>query len=200
MNAQSYVRSDHPAHSAPPQQSNWLWMGLLSLVSIAGSAVFACAATFAAVAAVAGSQMTKRDALATVFLSWALNQAVGFGWLNYPQTWDSFAWGAAIGGAALISAVVAHAVANWLNGQPRSVAVACAFLAAFAVFEVGLLAANTLLPGDWSVFAPAIVASIFVSNAAALAGLLVLERLSQWLGLIGTIGRRPQGLGPVAKA
>jgi hypothetical protein len=41
--------------------------------------------------------MRKREAFALTGANWFANQIIGYGCLHYPRTWDSFAWGAAIG-------------------------------------------------------------------------------------------------------
>ena len=69
------------------------WIALLTVATIAGSLVFACATPFPALAALAALHMSRRDAFALTAVIWGANQIIGYGLLHYPQTWDSVAWG-----------------------------------------------------------------------------------------------------------
>jgi hypothetical protein len=40
----------------------------------------------------AAFNMPRRDLFALIGLAWLANQIIGYGFLAYPQTWDSFAW------------------------------------------------------------------------------------------------------------
>src|SRR3954462_4631533 len=82
-----------------------IWIALVSGSSVLFSLALACATPFAALATVSGLALRRGPALALVGTAWLANQAVGYGLLNYPRTPDSFAWGAAIGIAALAATV-----------------------------------------------------------------------------------------------
>lgn len=80
-----------------------VWITLVSVSSILFSLALACATPFAAIAAIAGIWMTARNAFVLTFAAWLANQIVGYLLLGYPTTWDSFAWGFAIGLAAMLA-------------------------------------------------------------------------------------------------
>src|SRR6202012_1350818 len=84
-----------------------LWIALLTGATIAASFVFACATPFPALGAVAALFMRKRDAFALTLVNWLANQIIGYGFLHYPQDFDSFAWGAVIGVGAVIATAAA---------------------------------------------------------------------------------------------
>ena len=78
------------------------WIGLLIMPSIVATGALACVAPFAAVAALAGLTLPRREALLTVLALWIGNQAVGFlsiqmelgavGIVLYPAP-PAFLWG-----------------------------------------------------------------------------------------------------------
>ncbi|MBS0521284.1 MAG: hypothetical protein JSR90_21480 [Proteobacteria bacterium] len=160
-----------------------LWIVLLTGASIGFSLVFACATPFAALATLAARTMTRRDAVLLVLAAWLANQAIGYGFLHYPQTFDSVAWGVAIGVAALAALAAALAV----GGEPLQTgpvfATAIAFAAAFAVYELILLATTLLLPASDGAFSLPVILDLLKVNAIALAGLLALAYLATSVGL-----------------
>ena len=176
----------------------WLWLGLLTAASALFSFGLACATPFAALGALAAANMGRRDAVALTLAAWLANQAIGYGLLAYPQTVESAAWGLALGAAALLGTLAACAVAKRLTGAGRVAGTAAAFAAAFVAFEATLYGASFLLPGGGEAFSPAVVGQILLTNAGALAGLLVLHRLGTASGLVA--GDLPRGAASVPAA
>jgi hypothetical protein len=173
------MRSKTMTTRSMPSPGELLWPALLAVAAIGGSWLFACVTPFAAFAAVAATTERPRTALATVALIWAANQAVGFAFLDYPHDASTLLWGLAIGAAALLATAAASLVAARLDTAQRWARLGAAFLAAFAVYEVGLLvpAAAT---GDLANFAPAIVGDVALLDLAWLAGLaLAIEALAR---------------------
>jgi hypothetical protein len=80
-----------------------LWMGLLVVLSVLFSLASACAVPLAAFAAIAALTISRRHALALIGSVWLANQIAGFAIHHYPLTSTTFAWGAALGGVAIIS-------------------------------------------------------------------------------------------------
>ncbi len=154
-----------------------LVIGSSSLFSLA----FACATPCAGLAAVAGTKMRRRDAFIVAMLAWLTNQALGYFILGYPRTWDSFAWGAAIGIAAAFATFIASESTRWMGTALKGSATA--FVCAFIVYEGALYAATSILPSSEAAFSLPIVARILEVNAAAFVGLLVLQRRSMTFGL-----------------
>ena len=161
---------------------------ILAGVAVLGSYALACAAPFAALAAVAALSLPISHALAAMAAAWLANQAIGFLVLSYP--WDAQAalWGAAIGIASIACVLASKAVLD-VAGSNAWLRPIVGFGAAFVVFELALLAWVPLL-GDGAMFAPAVVAEVLGYNAAFLAALLVLQ----------TVAFRSVGMGHVASA
>lgn len=153
-----------------------LWVPVLMLAAILGSFAFACAAPFAALAAMLALTTSARRGLALIAAAWALNQAIGYGALDYPRTADSFIWGAGIGVAALAATAVAYAAMPRLSALPLAARAVLSFLAAFAVFELALLAIGIAL-GDTAAFGAAIVAEVGLVNVLWFAALIAVHAL-----------------------
>ena len=137
----------------------------------------ACVTPFAALATIAGRSFNRTAAAAIVIVAWLLNQAVGYGLLDYPRTWDSFAWGGAIGIASLAGLALARLPV--LKKAPQPLAISAAFVGAFCAYEATLYAATWFLPSEPVAFALPVVAEVFVMNALALAILT----LARWLAV-----------------
>ena len=163
------------------------WIALLTSASLFASLALACATPFPALAALAALHLRRRDAIALVAVGWLVNQAVGYGFLNYPRTWDSFAWGGAllVGGLAALAA--AGAVQSLLRRGSglamRAVALLAAFAAAFAVYEGVLYAFTALLPIEADAFSMATVLFILKVNALAFVALYALQLAGEKLGV-----------------
>jgi hypothetical protein len=158
-----------------------LWIALIVAAGICLSTAFACATPFAALATLAALKLGRRDAITIVGLVWLANQAIGYGFLGYPWTWDSAAWGLAIG----LSAGLAFSAASGLSTtRPAPFALRLPFIGAFATYEFGLYAAGFVLPGSDGAFAATIVWHVFLLNAAALGGLMVAYHLAVLFGYV----------------
>lgn len=161
-----------------------LWVGLVAVSSVLFSLALACATPFAAIATIAGTRMPAGRALALTIGAWFANQLVGYLVLGYPTTWDSFAWGAVIGIAALAAVVAVLAVRMSLTSGGASVAVS--LVAAFVAYELVLFAATAVLPSGNKAFSLSVVVDIFSTNVLAFAGLLIMHRLAVSTGLLAT--------------
>ncbi|WP_257170338.1 hypothetical protein [Bradyrhizobium sp. SRS-191] len=170
---------DIPAHSpsgvrlAPVSQGHAaaFCFALLTTACALASFVFACATPFAAFAVIAAAMLPLRAALPAVLGAWLVNQGIGFGALHYPVDATTLAWGAVIGAAALVATVAARGVLRALRTSPASLAFAAALLAAYAAYELVLLAATPALGGAASFTLP-IVARLGLTSAAWLVGLV----------------------------
>lgn len=163
------------------------WIALLTAATVLFSLAFACAIPFAALACVAALKLERRDAFLLVGASWLVNQLVGYGVLNYPQTWDSFAWGAMIGIGALAATAAAFAIdANLRKGnaaQAMVLSAVASFAGAFVAYQVELFAATAFLPSGETAFSARVVLDILKINIAAFAGLLILQRVGEATGI-----------------
>jgi hypothetical protein len=158
------------------------WIATLTVATIASTVIFACATPFAALAALAALYMNRRDAFIVTGLTWATNQVVGYGFLNYPHSWDSFAWGVAIGVGAILATSVAQ-IGNGLRGFGWVLTALASFAVAFAGYEIVLYAATTVLPSDASAFSLPVVLYVLKINIVAFGGLLVLQHIGTRTGL-----------------
>jgi hypothetical protein len=98
---------------------------LLTVSCGLASFAFACATLFAAFAAFAGAILPLSAALAVVVTAWIINQAIGFGVLDYPVELNTFLWGFAIGAAALIATAVSTLVRRLPSIGRLALAPAC---------------------------------------------------------------------------
>jgi hypothetical protein len=163
-----------------------LWITLLTAASVASSLIFACATPFAAFATLAAINMKRADALMLAIVVWLANQFVGYGILHYPQTPDSFAWGAAIGIAALLATWIAASIGKHLLSIAPFLSAVVAFMGAFAAYELALYAASFVLPSSDGAFSWPIVADILKVNVLALIGLMILSAIGALVGLMRT--------------
>ena len=160
-----------------------LWMALIAAASLALSFVFACAAPFAALAALASLRLTRRQAAVIVVAGLLANQAIGFGVLDYPSDSLTMAWGAAMAAATLAALFSADAAASFLSNSHGLVRGGASFSVAFLAYEVALYVAALALGGAEAAFAGATIRQVFLIDASSFIGLLALERVLLAIGL-----------------
>lgn len=177
-----------PPAASVPNTGRRLRLTALAAATIPLSAWLACATPFPALATLAALHLGRRGTLAALALAWGLNQTIGFGLLGYPQDPATFGWGAAIGAAALAAAGAAG-LATRLPIRSEPLRAGLALLAAFAAYECGLAAAAWILPSGPDAYGPAVVARLFLVNAATLAGLVLADMLGRLLAA-GTVRTR----------
>jgi hypothetical protein len=159
------------------------WIALLTVATIAASFVFACATPFPALATLAALHMNRRDAFALIAVIWGANQIIGYGFLHYPQTPDSFAWGIAIGAGAMIATAIAAGAEKVVRPYGTIAAMPASFVLAFAGYEVMLRAAAAALPSHPDAFGMAVTLYVLEVNALAFAGLMALQFVGALIGL-----------------
>jgi len=176
----------HRLHtSLPPRvRRHLLWPSLLVAASLMFSLGLACATPLAAFAAAVALTSSRRDALVLILSVWLANQFVGFTVLGYPWTASTFAWGVALGAAAVLATLAGQWTAGRSADAARVVGFLLTALAAFAAYEAALFVVAVTLLGGTEDFTAAILGWIFVINAAAFVGLLVLHRLAVSVGLV----------------
>jgi len=176
-------------HSLSTTMRNALWIALVTLATVLFSFALACAAPFAALAAVAAVRMARGPGLLLILAAWGVNQAIGFLLLDYPTTWDSFAWGAAIGLAALLATLASRRIA--VAVETPAAQLPLAFAVAFVVYELALYLPTFALPSGDETFSFGIVFWVLQVNVLAFAGLLVLHWFA---GAVGLLAPRPSRL------
>jgi hypothetical protein len=135
------------------------------------SFAFACATPFAAYAVIAAAMLRLSSALLVVGAAWIVNQAIGFGVLHYPHDANTVFWGLAIGAAALTATAAAVLVARALSRTSQLAMLGVALVAAYAAYELVLVAVTPALGGSGA-FTFAIIARLGLLNVAWLAGFL----------------------------
>jgi hypothetical protein len=154
-----------------------LWLALLIIAIAALTTGYACITPFAAFAVIAATTLSRRNAVILAVALWLTNQVVGFGVLSYPWTASTFAWGIAIGGAAVIATLAAHWAVRRLAAFHILARMAAGFAGAFVLYEVALYVVAVSMLGGTEAFAPAIVGQVLFANAVTLVGLVALHRL-----------------------
>jgi hypothetical protein len=163
-------------NSLSARAATLIWVMLIALLTVGGSLAFACAAPLAAVAALAGGKMNRGAGVFLVTAAWLSNQIVGFAVLDYPQTFDSFAWGSAIGVASILAFFAAHVASRSLNHRPLGLA--ASFFAAFAAYEFALYVVGIPLGASQEAFSGPIVGRVLELNLISFAGLLLIHWLA----------------------
>jgi hypothetical protein len=120
--------------------------------------------------------------LVLIGINWLANQLIGYGFQHYPQTWDSFAWGAAIGIAALVATTVGFGGISLVRRFGFATAIVAAFATSFVAYELCLFAATAALPAGGG-FTLNVILYVLEVNGLAFAGLLVLQGLGRTVGL-----------------
>lgn len=168
-----------------PIQSNrsaWLCAAILVAACLSASLVFACATPFAAFAVLAAAVLPLRLALATIVFVWVVNQAIGFGILNYPRDLNAGAWGLVMLATALLTTTAAAGVFRRFAGTNVYAVYPVALMAAYAVYEIVLLAMVPVLGGG-DAFTAEIVGYLAFVNAVWLVGLIVAYELLRRLNV-----------------
>jgi hypothetical protein len=175
-----------------------VWLALLVAASAAFSFVFACATPFAAFGAAAALTLTRRNAVRLTVAVWLANQVLGYAVLKYPWTANSFAWGAGLGAAAILTTVAAQGVARHLAGRSDGVLTLTTLLAAFMVYEGTLFTVAMAWLGGTESFTLLIVGRILSVNVVAFIGLVALHRVGVALGFVGPSSLQPSAAGGTA--
>jgi hypothetical protein len=110
-------------------------------------------------------------ALPVVIAAWIVNQAIGFGLLGYPMEMNTLLWGLAIGAAALAATAVSAQVSRLLPAANRAATLALAVGAAYALYELVLIACTPAL-GSSGAFTFAIIARLGLLNVLWMLGLI----------------------------
>ncbi len=168
-----------PIDSTLPRRM--LWGSLLTIATVAGTLSLACATPFAALAALAAIFLPRRDAFVLIGVNFLANQAIGFGLLNYPLTWDCVQGGIGLGVACLGCTGAAMLVFARLRKVAFPLAALGVFVAAFVAYQ-GLNWVMTIGRHDGDYVASVVLYLLYL-NGLAFAGLLLLQRLAEAIGV-----------------
>ncbi|WBL75368.1 hypothetical protein I3J27_20175 [Bradyrhizobium xenonodulans] len=167
-----------------PRLAPMFCLVLLTVSCALASFALACATPFAAFAVLAAAMLPLRRALLVVTGAWLVNQSIGFGALHYPVDGNTIVWGFVIGAAGLIAAAAASSVLRMLPQGRMPLMLTVALVAAYAAYELALLAATPFLGGEGA-FTAAIVARIGLTSAVWLAGLVAVCEIVRLLDPFG---------------
>ncbi|WP_262048749.1 hypothetical protein [Bradyrhizobium sp. Bra78] len=173
-------------HPVAPRLAPMFCFALLTVSCALASLALACATPFAAFAVIAAALLPLRPALLVVTGAWLINQTIGFGVLHYPIDASTVAWGFVIGAAALLATTVASAVLRMLPQGRTPLMLAITLVAAYAAYELVLLAATPALGGEGA-FTAAIVTRIGLTSGVWLAGLVAVCEIVR---LVDPFGRK----------
>jgi hypothetical protein len=161
-----------------PRHAAAFSFALLTVSCALASLALACVTPFAAFAVIASAMLPSRPALLVVTGAWLINQAIGFGALHYPIDSGTVLWGLVIGAAALAATAASSAVLRALPQSRTPLALALAFVCAYAAYEMVLFAATPFLGGFHS-FTAAIIARLGLLNAGWLVGLVAVCEIAR---------------------
>jgi hypothetical protein len=176
--------------SATDRGASILWIVLLTAASTVTTLVLACATPFPALAALAATQMRRRDGIALMLAAWAVSQAVGFGALHYPHDASTLAWAVALGMAAIVSVFAAGWISDRIPASGPIVRLAAAFMAASIAFKLVILLWSFGIGGVATTLSPKINAQQFLRNGTILTGLAILYKLLVTIGVPAAAPRR----------
>lgn len=156
----------------PLRSVSWTWPATLALVTVVGTLASACMTPYIALSVVAAATMSRRHAAWTIGGVWLTAQTLGFTVLHYPPSANAFAWGAALGIAALAAMVAASRIVG--RDRTSLSRLLAAFALSFALYE-GLLLGFAYLAGGLDTFAPSVVWQIASNDGAWFAALMMLH-------------------------
>jgi hypothetical protein len=171
----------------PSGVANFVWIVILALAGVGGSLVISCVTPFVALAVALAGTVRLAAALTAIIAIWLTNQFIGFVFFHFPRTPNTILWGVAIGGAALLSTLVAATVLKQAASLSAVTRLGLALLLGFALYEAGLLVAALFL-GGVETFSPAIIARLGLINVVWLVGIFALNELvavlcKSWIGM-----------------
>jgi hypothetical protein len=114
-------------------------------------------------------------------VTWLVNQAIGFAFLNYPLNWDCVRGGLDLGASALACMGAAIAVQSALRKQGATWVLIASLAAAFVASELVLFILGGARYGDD--YALPVLAYLLSLNGIALAGLLLVQAVGTAIGL-----------------
>jgi hypothetical protein len=183
------VTGAEPADSALLRRMSW--GSFVTMATVTGTLALACATPFAALAALAALFLPRRDAFVLIGMNWVASEAIGFGFMNYPHTWDCLRGGIEMGVAAMGCTGAVMLLWPALRKLAFPLAAVGAFAAAFVVYE-GLLFLTSIghHDGDDSL---SILMYLLYLNGWAFAGLLLLQGMAEALGVaVPRVIRQPR--------
>ena len=181
-----YIRIPAADSSQPTRVASLTWMVVLAIAVIGATLALSCLTPFAALAVALAGTVGLRASLRVMLAAWFANQVIGFAFFHFPPTANTLLFGVAIGGAAVVTTVVASVVMKYGSFWAWPLRLTVGLGLSFLVYETTLLPAAVFF-GDLETFRPAIAGQLAFINVVALAGMIVLNEivaafLAPWLG------------------
>ena len=181
--------SDNDAQQLPTTTANFLWLAILALAGLGGSLVISCVTPLVALAVALAGTVRLTVALRAMIAIWLTNQFLGFAFLHFPRTSNTFLWGVVIGVAALLSTLVASIALRRAPSWSTPARIGLAFFLPADLQKRVFSSPLFCILGGSETFSPAIVTQIGLVNLAWLAGLVALNELlliacKRWFGAI----------------
>lgn len=174
-------RDLQPEESNMETPSNTLvrqvWIGTMATTSTIASLLLACATPFPSLAALAASQVSRRDGMALMFVAWFAAQAVTIMTHGFTMELSSLVWPLALGTAAGASLLAAEMAGRSLGGAHPMVRTGVGYVGAFLGFKLGILLWVSMLDHGWAAFSADVLLRQFVRNGAILVGFIALQAL-----------------------
>lgn len=160
-----------------------IWVGTMAGASTIASLLLACATPFPSLAALAATQVSRRDGMILMFVAWFAAQAVTFITHGMPVKPASMIWPVALGTAA-VTALLASELTNRALGKAHGILRASgAYVGAFVGFKLGILVWVSLLDHGWSAFSGEVLLRQFLRYGAIFAGLMAVQHLLERAGI-----------------
>jgi hypothetical protein len=176
--------------SVLPTEGKWalLWPAALLVTALAGSTLISCAMPLVAIATLGAATMTRRSAILTLLLCWAINQVLGFTLHGYPHTLFTAGWGVAIGLGGVLALIVSQMI---LRPGQIGLRMVLTLAVGFIAYELTLFGFSKVT--GWACpFTVDVVAAVATNEALWFVGLgLVYVGLGRILPSQGAVTRQP---------
>lgn len=160
-----------------------VWIGTMAASSTIASLLLACATPFPSLAALAATQVPRRDGLLLMFVAWFAAQALTFIGHGYPVQPASMVWPFALGTAAVASLLIGEVAGQAIRRERGLLRGGITYVGAFVGFKLGILVWASLLDHGWAAFSAEVMLRQFLRYGAIFAGLVALQHLLERAGL-----------------
>jgi hypothetical protein len=161
-----------------------IWLILLTIASVLTTFALACVTPLAAFGALAALHMKRAEAVMLMSIVWLASQVIGVGYLHYPYTASTVAWGGAFLISALVCMECAALVTRRMESAPNVVRAVGALVASMVVFKIAIYLFGMELGGNASAFKMSVVTNYAWTNALTFVVLLVLYHIGVAVGLV----------------
>jgi hypothetical protein len=157
------------------------WFFVLTALGAMSNVLYTCTVPLVGFSAIAGTTLSRRKAISTIFSLWVVNQAIGFTLRQYPWTFSTFAWGGVmLLGAIIVTILVSMQTQTRCKGALYLLSqIGVTLVSGYLIYELIIWLAGFML-GGVSGFTLSILWQIFMSNAIWAIGLTIIYCLLVW--------------------